>query len=46
VRAKTYVTLLRLTAKDVRELSRKLPELKIRLETVELTRSEERNAIF
>jgi CPA1 family monovalent cation:H+ antiporter len=37
VRAKTYVTLLRLTAKEVIELSKMLPELQLRLKTAELS---------
>ncbi len=46
VRAKTYVTLLRLTADDVIRLSKKLPELKLRLEAAELIRAEQRDAIL
>ena len=38
VRAKTYVTLLRLTAKEVIALSKASPELKMRLEVVEFAR--------
>ncbi|MCF6252292.1 MAG: cation:proton antiporter [Methylococcaceae bacterium] len=37
VRAKTYVTLLRLTANEVIELSKILPELQLRLEAAELS---------
>lgn len=39
VRAKTYVTLLRMTADEVIELSKLLPELQLRLEAAELSRS-------
>jgi len=39
VRAKTYVTLLRLSADEVLEMSKILPELKNRLESAELARN-------
>ncbi|MCK5477818.1 MAG: cation:proton antiporter, partial [Methylococcales bacterium] len=39
VRAKTYVTLLRMTADEVIELSKLLPELQLRLEAAELSRA-------